>query len=186
MSKKLKKHVRAGLFCAAAAAGIAAGCSLYRYASSSTETTAQTVHGYFLDAEEILGTEEEQKKGTPADLSGYASYSGLTKYRYFECSEDEAERMKQQRKSFVLFYASPEDEASIALMPVLNAEAQAADRDVCLLNQAEKEKIIIFYRNGEEVMSRMRSDIPDLTDDRSVQMAHDSLKQGFALLEAEE
>ena len=183
MSKRLKKHIRAGLFCAAA---IAFGYGMYRHVSSSTQKAVQTVHSRFLSAEEILGPEETPQKGLPADLSGYASWSGMTKYRYVQCTEDDIERMKQQRESFVLFRASPEDEASTILMPVLNTEAQKADRDVFLLNKADSGKMIVFYRGGEEVMSLQRSDAPDLLDDAAVQQTHDTLKQGFALLEAQE
>ena len=185
MSKRLKKQVKAGLFCAAAA-GIAIGCGMYRYFSDSTEKAEQTIHSRFLSAEEILGPEESPDKSVPADMSGYASWSGMTKYRYVKCSEDDIERMKQKRQSFVLFYASPEDEPSTIIMPVLNAEAQAADRDVCLLEKADRDRMIVFYRKGEEVLSLMRSEAPDPADDASFDQAHDSLKQGFALLEAQE
>lgn len=179
MKRKLKRQVKSGLLCTAAAALLVSGGMRFLALRRTAEQKTQAV---FLQAEEILGTEETLPKGVPADMSQYDSYSSLTKYRYVRCTPDQLEQLKKNEADYVVFRGSPEDEESTALMPILNAEAQSAGMDVIAVQPDDNEELITFFRKGQPVAVRKRGD-RDLRRDEDAEQEHLFLKECFAMLE---
>ena len=179
MKRKLKRRVKTGLLCTAAAALLVSGGARFRSLRRAAEQKTQAV---FLQAEEILGPEETLAEDIPADMSHYDSYSELAKYRFFRCDQEKLEHLKENNEDYVVFYGSPEDEESTALMPVLNEEAQNAGRSVYIMPQEDDQALIAFFRKGHPVCVRKRGE-RNLEDDTQTEQEHQFLRGCFAMLE---